>query len=414
MAKKLFIVISLLLLFVLGAKNFIYNFFNIHRFGTYNDCGLTEWLINYQGGFIRRGISGEIFYQFSKIFFISANDIWLIVTCSSYLYLFYYLVRRTKNKFRLELIISPIILGMPIYTNFLWKKDIFQLLLFLLTLLIIKKNSNVILKIIVINFLCIVALLNHESFIFYAVPSLFIISLFLWEKKNILILKLLKSFLSFLPIFITILIIFYATFSDLNLTQKTLNIIQSWNPLWLQIEGRLPNDLGCFMFVASNEDGISINYKLPFFLEWYSLSWIALILISFYCCIQFTTKYSLSNKINLSKILLSQLIFLLPLFYLGGDWSRWIFFWVISSLMIHLEFKNYNLYNIIIYRKFINNLLNLKIFNFIPSCWLLFFIGFPYINYFISDFLDYMWVTPIGKIMTGSYKLLVWVTKSMF
>jgi hypothetical protein len=303
---------------------------------------------------------------------------------------------------------------MPIYTNFLWKKDIFQLLLFLLTLLIIKKNSNVILKIIVINFLCIVALLNHESFIFYAVPSLFIISLFLWEKKNILILKLLKSFLSFLPIFITILIIFYATFSDLNLTQKTLNIIQSWNPLWLQIEGRLPNDLGCFMFVASNEDGISINYKLPFFLEWYSLSWIALILISFYCCIQFTTKYSLSNKINLSKILLSQLIFLLPLFYLGGDWSRWIFFWVISSLMIHLEFKNYNLYNIIIYRKFINNLLNLKIFNFIPSCWLLFFIGFPYINYFISDFLDYMWVTPIGKIMTGSYKLLVWVTKSMF
>ena len=89
MSKKLFIVTSLLLLFLLGAKNFIYNFFNIHRFGTYNDCGLTEWLINYQGGFIRRGIFGEIFYHFSNIFFISANDIWLIVTCSSYLYLFY-------------------------------------------------------------------------------------------------------------------------------------------------------------------------------------------------------------------------------------------------------------------------------------------------------------------------------------
>ena len=414
MSKKLFIVINLLLLFALVVKNFIYNFFNIYRFGTYNDCGLTEWLINYQGGFIRRGIFGEIFYHFSKTFLISANDIWLVVTCSSYLYLFYYLVRKTKNKFRLELIISPIILGMPIYTNFLWKKDIFQLLLFLLTLLIIKKNWNVILKIIVINFLCIIALLNHEAFMFYAVPSLFIISLFLWEKKNILILKLLKSFLSFLPIFITILIIFYATFSDLNLSQKTLNIIQSWNPLWLEIEGKLPSDLGCFMFVASNEHGVSINTKLTTFLEWYSLSWIALILISFYCCIQFTTKPTLSNKINLSKILLSQLIFLLPLFYLAGDWSRWIFFWVISSLMIHLEFKNYNLYNIIIYQKFINNLLNLKIFNIVPSCWLLFFIGFPYINYFIRDFLDYMWVTPIGKIITGSYKLLVWITKIIF
>jgi ATP/ADP translocase len=79
-----------------------------------------------------------------------------------------------------------------------------------------------------------------------------------------------------------------------------------------------------------------------------------------------------------------------------------------------LEFKNYNLYNIIIYQKFINNLLNLKIFNIVPSCWLLFFIGFPYINYFMRDFLDYMWVTPIGKIITGSYKLLVWITKIIF
>jgi len=410
MSKKIFVITNLLLLFLLFGKNFFYNFANISGYGTYNDCGLTEWLINYQGGgFIRRGISGEIFFYISKIFLIKANYIWLIVTISSYLYLIYYIVRKTQNRFRLELIISPIILGMPIYTNFLWKKDIFQLLLFLLTLIIIKKKTNIILKIIVINFLCIIALLNHESFMFYAVPPLFIISFSLWKKQNIIVIKLLKSFLSFLPIFITIFLVSYFTFSDLNLLQKTLNVLHSWDPLWLQIENKIPNDLGCFMYVASNESDVAINTKFAYFLEWYILAWVVLILFSFYICIQFTIKYSFSNKINLSNILLSQLIFLLPLFYIAGDWSRWIFFWIISSLMIHLEFKDYDFYNPISYQKYSNKLLNLKIFTITPSFWVLFFIGFPYVYYYMKGFLNYAWVTPIGKLLAALYKLLLYI-----
>ena len=34
-----------------------------------------DWLINYQGGFVRRGFLGELFYQISKIFDVSILNI---------------------------------------------------------------------------------------------------------------------------------------------------------------------------------------------------------------------------------------------------------------------------------------------------------------------------------------------------
>lgn len=37
------------------------------------------------------------------------------------------------------------------------------------------------------------------------------------------------------------------------------------------------------------------------------------------------------NKINISNILIIQFLAVTPLFILGWDYSRWIFFWVTSS-----------------------------------------------------------------------------------
>ena len=41
----------------------VYYLMGVNIVSTYN--AMTEWVINYQGGFVRRGLIGEIIYQIS-------------------------------------------------------------------------------------------------------------------------------------------------------------------------------------------------------------------------------------------------------------------------------------------------------------------------------------------------------------
>ena len=163
MFKKLFILTIFSLLILILAKDIFYINTRFEYYGGYNDGGLSEWLINYQGGFTRRGIAGEILFQLSNIFRVPANFLWQIVTVGSYLYLVFWFLAKAKDKFCLELVISPILIGMPIFTGFVWKKDVFQILLFLLCLSIFKNKLHLLVKIFLINIICIFAILNHIS-----------------------------------------------------------------------------------------------------------------------------------------------------------------------------------------------------------------------------------------------------------
>ena len=50
----------------------IFFLFSKHNVG--NDSSLSDWLINFSGGFVRRGIIGEISIFFSNIFSIELRD----------------------------------------------------------------------------------------------------------------------------------------------------------------------------------------------------------------------------------------------------------------------------------------------------------------------------------------------------
>ena len=41
--------------------------YNKHDIG--NDSSISDWFINYSGGFVRRGLTGEVITNFSSIFF---------------------------------------------------------------------------------------------------------------------------------------------------------------------------------------------------------------------------------------------------------------------------------------------------------------------------------------------------------
>jgi hypothetical protein len=409
MFKKIFILTFFFLLISILIKDIFYINTRFENYGGYNDGGLSEWILNYQGGFTRRGISGEILLYLSNIFNIPANFLWQIITVSSYLYLVFWFVKKTKDKFYLELIISSILIGMPVFTGFVWKKEVFQILLLILCLSIFKNKLHQLVKILLINIICIFAILNHEAFFFYAIPPLFFISFTFWSNKETFIKKFIKSFSSFFFIFLTfsIVVINNIISTHEELLIKAQKIHYSWSNLWLITEGRVPADLGNAIFYLSYLSTQTERTTWGFF----SVVWFFLFLLSCYYILQLNYKFKYQNKNFLLKILLSQFIFSIPLFYVAGDWSRDVFCVTASSLVIYLANINYFTFKLKYFENISYKLLNLEIFAKKPPTWPLFFIGFPYVHYFMKYLEIYLWITPFGKLVTGSYKFILFFKK---
>ena len=156
---------------------FIGFFINIFENNSYdNDWNIGEWLISYSGGFVRRGLFGELILKISLI--TQKNPILFVQLISTAAYLiFLYLLKFTRKYFSILFLLSPIVCLAPILGNFLIRKDVFGIILFACCTLIIGKKKDF-KNFFLINFISSIAILNHESYIFYALPSLFILNIF--------------------------------------------------------------------------------------------------------------------------------------------------------------------------------------------------------------------------------------------
>ena len=73
-----------------------------------SDWTTSEWLINYQGGFIRRGLIGEILIQINK--FINTNPRYLVYVFEIFsLSIFYLLSYKLISKLEINLILLVIL-----------------------------------------------------------------------------------------------------------------------------------------------------------------------------------------------------------------------------------------------------------------------------------------------------------------
>ena len=93
-----------------------------------NTWQITELLINYQGGFVRRGIVGEFFYWLSPYIDTQMAIYVFCITCSI---LFFYLIfRDTIRKGYSILLLPSAFLLSSLFVSLHWvRKDIFIMLL---------------------------------------------------------------------------------------------------------------------------------------------------------------------------------------------------------------------------------------------------------------------------------------------
>ncbi len=345
--KKSFFIFSSFIIFYL-----IFYLYLKHDVG--NDTSISEWLINYQGGFTRRGLGGEINIFIAKILSISLRDAILLVQIvfhSIYVILLFIYINEIKlDIFQIFALFAPIFLLYPIAElEALGRKEIFIFLFF--TLIIFFSSMNYSPKII-----------NSLIFLFFPIICL------IWEEVIL-----------FAPFFAVVLIVKNQLLFFSQVFYKLLKIFSSSIIVMIIIfafplsnEGHvmmceyLQMEFGerCYMsadLLIKNTiyfDTFGVHEKTKFFPHYFRYLMIFSIgFLPLYFCIyknnfvnseNFITKHF--KPVNLYFIL--YLPIALP-FAFGHDWGRWIH--ILYSLSILLYF--YLIKNNVLTTDFDNNFL---------------------------------------------------------
>ena len=125
----IFIYLSILFLFSI--------FFLYQKHHVANDSTISEWLINYEGGFTKRGLIGQISIYISDFFLIKLRDsifFFQILLVGTYFFLVYNFLKNTLyNKLFIFAIFTPIFILYPVAEiEVLARKEIF-IFIYLLT-----------------------------------------------------------------------------------------------------------------------------------------------------------------------------------------------------------------------------------------------------------------------------------------
>ena len=326
-----------------------------------NDSSISEWLINYQGGFTRRGLGGEFGLALANLLDISLRrSIFLIqITIhSSYLALIYFYFKKLKfNIIQLFALYVPIFLLYPIAElEVLGRKEMLLFLFFLVTIFFSSRKYNA--KI--VNYL-----------IFFISPIVCLI----WEQvvlffpffASVLIVK--NNLKTFKQAFNKLLIIFFPgiiTFIYIFITPLS----GSGHEIMCNF---LENNFGerCYMSAS-----MLISSTIHFDTLWihdnaqfvHYLRYILIFLIGFAPLNILVSKSNFVKKDNfITKNFRPRSLFFILyiptilLFIYGYDWGRWInitytfsilfYVYLLKNSIIESEFKIKNL----IINKIVNN-----------------------------------------------------------
>ncbi|MDC1146582.1 hypothetical protein OAS84_02160 [Candidatus Pelagibacter sp.] len=167
-----------------------------------NDWGISEWIINYQGGFTRRGLPGEVAFNIAQTFNLQLRFVIFLIQSIfylTYLVLIYNFFKKIKiNIFIIFAIFSPIFLLYHVAElESLARKEIFLFIGYLWFYNISKKQDPIIKPILWVIFILPIVSILYEPAIFYY--SFFAATIIIKTKKISLIKILTLLILIFIP-----------------------------------------------------------------------------------------------------------------------------------------------------------------------------------------------------------------------
>ena len=339
----IFIYLSILFLFSV--------FFLYQKHDVANDSTISEWLINYEGGFTKRGLVGQLSIYLSNFFIVKLRDtIFILQTflVGTYFFLIYHFLKNILyNKIFIFAIFTPIFTLYPVAEiEVLARKEIFIFIYLLVyTFIPIEKKKY---KFYYKFFLFPVAILIWEPIIFFV---LFFLFLDLIENNIKKINKLFFfSIISYLPSIILAVYIALNPISDEAHKLMASSLMENFNENCYMSCDLLKSKSSIYQQFQGNFD----KYSIEIFIRY-----ILIILIGFGPLFILLFNSKLKSKIyffdKFNNLLFPYLILLSPvilLFAMGYDWGRWVNISYVFSIISFIYIYKNNL--IILSTKFLN------------------------------------------------------------
>ena len=325
--------------------------------------GISDWLINYESGFVRRGLVGQLLLSLYNtcpfdigIAIIATTYISIILLSAVVIYMFY------KHKTSMFILPTAFALGgfFLIKATF-YRRDALMLLAIFLTLYLHRQYLTTSIKrrwLLLATYISgIVSLLIHEAAFFCFVPFLFIH--YYTTHQGAIATRIGKSAIFTLPYIVT----FILSCTCKGNIEMGNTIWYSWSdffyarygtqlPMGVGIEALSWDTIGTFKRHFTINYGGAIEWNIPYmsFLDIQfprAIAWIAIYIVIYYLCAN-------SNKIRLHEreydnkhnpinayqptILLMQFVALLPMFtLLSCDLRRVIIYWILTSFFISYQ-----------------------------------------------------------------------------
>jgi len=327
----------ILYLFVL----FSFSVFFLHmKHGVGNDSTISDWLINYSGGFTKRGIIGQISIFFSRLFDLDLRFVIFIfqaVAVAIYFLLIYLFLKNVKcERLLLLALFTPIFLLYPVAEiEVLARKEVF-IFIILLAYTFIPSNLKNLYTLIFLT----IGILIWEPLIFF-IPFWFAIDI-INNKIEKIDFKFFKKILFYFP---AIFIAFYIAFNPLSEEHwlKMVNVLQNdFNEACYMSCGLLLTKKTIYHQFQANFGKYSFEVLLRYFL-FYLIGFGPLFILL------------INSKIKEKKIFffkkfknmfLPYLILLSPvivLFAMGYDWGRWVNISYVFSIITYVYLYKNNL-----------------------------------------------------------------------
>jgi hypothetical protein len=315
---------------------------------TFNSPWLIgEWLINYAGGFVRRGLPGAFIFYAGIFSGLSPWVIAILLSIVSWLALALLLWLVCRRRFRLIFIFSPFVMLSPLIGEYLVRKDCFSLFLLGLSLLIAKPLSQAgcysrIMRLLLINFLGAIAILSHETYVFYALPGLILVMRRFPAGRSLTALcgTTLADLLLLSPLLLVSGLCFYYH-GDMQISEE---IQRSWLVFSGQHPSEYPVDpMGAIGAIGwSSTYGLTYANKFILFQLANGFIWrpIALLATLYLLVLMLASPFALRDGRNLIfgklvvKVFFVILLCMGPVFVIGHDYGRWMFMIVVATLFV--------------------------------------------------------------------------------
>ena len=337
MKKKINNKYILIYLIILLLFSYFFLYFK-HQVG--NDSTISEWLINYEGGFTRRGFIGQIAILLSRLF---ESDLrWTIFLfqsffCTAYFFLLWYLLKDLKNNRIINLsIFTPIFILYPIAEiEVLARKEIIVFTLFLVYILFPLNHWFKNILLILFSFFSV--LIWEPTLFFFPLIFLYLI---IENKIDKVDFKLVKLILLMSPGVLLALYIIANPFSDNQWEVMASVLNNEFNERCYMACGLLISKSTLIQQFQGNAGKYSFEVIFR-----YSL----IIIIGFYPLALLLKNSVIKSKNlvilrNFKNLLTPSCIAIFPvilLFAMGYDWGRWVnISYVISALIFYSLLNN--------------------------------------------------------------------------